>query len=87
MIIDHDYLKINPLLIEYCAKRGSNIVLLQPRRGIKLFFNALHYWMPVEDRVFSGDQVRHDGVKNIAVRDPIPMSIQRRINAASNYRP
>jgi len=28
--------------------------------------------MPVEERVFSGDQVRHDGVKNIPVRDPIP---------------
>ena len=30
------------------------------RRGIQRFYNALRYWMPVDDPVFSGDQVRHD---------------------------
>ena len=31
--------------------------------AIQCSFNALRYWMPLEDPVFSGDQLRKDGQK------------------------
>jgi hypothetical protein len=32
-------------------------------KGIRFLFMQIDYWMPVDDPVFSGDQVRHDGQK------------------------
>jgi hypothetical protein len=38
--------------------------------GESSFFGMFSYWMPVDDPVFSGDQVRHDGQQvNININD------------------